>query len=64
MGTDNFNKRRSNQRRERRSKERLSRAESWLIVCEGEVTEPNYLNALFDYINIYHSKMHIKKLNI
>ncbi|MDD7735217.1 MAG: RloB family protein [Bacilli bacterium] len=57
MGTDNFNKRRSNERRERRSKELLLRAESWLIVCEGEITEPKYLNELFDYIN---SKFDIK----
>lgn len=57
MGTDNFNKRRSNELKSRRSKELHVRAESWLIVCEGTKTEPNYFNALFNYIN---SKFDIK----
>ena len=46
MGTDNLNKRRSKERRERKSKELETRAETWLIVCEGEKTEPNYFRTL------------------
>ena len=60
MGTDNLNKRRSKERRERKSKELETRAETWLIVCEGKKTEPNYFNALFDYINSKSSK----KINV
>lgn len=60
MGTDNFNKRRSKERKERKSKELETRAETWLIVCEGEKTEPNYFNALFNNIN---SKSN-KKINV
>lgn len=60
MGTDNLNKRRSRERRERKSKELETRAETWLIVCEGKKTEPNYFKALFNYINSKSSK----KINI
>ena len=60
MGTDNLNKRRSKERRERKSKELETRTETWLIVCEGKKTEPNYFKALFDYIN---SKSN-KKINV
>ncbi len=51
MGTDNLNKRRSKERKVRKSKEFEIRAETWLIVCEGTKTEPNYFKSLFDYIN-------------
>lgn len=60
MGTDNLNKRRSKERRERKSKELETRAETWLIVCEGKKTEPNYFKTLFDYINSKSSK----KINV
>ncbi len=56
MGTDNINKRRSIERKQRISKELQTRAETWLIVCEGTKTEPNYFNALFDYINSKYGK--------
>ena len=48
------------EKRERKSKELETRAETWLIVCEGKKTEPNYFKALFDYINSKSSK----KINI
>ena len=60
MGTDNLNKRRSKERRERKSKELETRAETWLIVCEGKKTEPNYFKTLFDCINSKSSK----KINV
>lgn len=51
MGTDDlFNKRRK-ERQKRVSKELKIRAEKWLIVCEGEETEPNYFKRLLDYVN-------------
>lgn len=56
MGTDNINKRRSIERKQRISRELQTRAETWLIVCEGTKTEPNYFKALFDYINSKYEK--------
>ena len=56
MGTDNLNRRRSKERKERKSKELETRAETWLIVCEGTKTEPGYFEALFNYINSKSSK--------
>lgn len=56
MGTDNINKRRSIERKQRISRELQTRAETWLIVCEGTKTEPNYFKALFDYINSKYGK--------
>lgn len=50
MGDDLFRKY-GKTRHERKSKELKTRSETWLIVCEGEKTEPNYLNSLFDYAN-------------
>lgn len=56
MGTDNLNRRRSKERKERKSKELETRAETWLIVCEGTKTELGYFEALFNYINSKSSK--------
>ncbi len=50
MGDDLFRKY-GKARRERKSKELKTRSETWLIVCEGKKTEPNYFNSLFDYVN-------------
>lgn len=44
MGSDNlFNKRKENERKQRSS--------TWLIVCEGTQTEPNYFNGAISAIN-------------
>lgn len=51
MGSEDLAKRRRNERKERASKERELRADSWLIVCEGTKTEPNYFKSLLDYVN-------------
>lgn len=51
MGTDNLYKRRKQEREARISKERKLRAETWLFVCEGTETEPNYFESLLNYIN-------------
>jgi len=51
MGTDNLFYKRKQQRQKRVSKELKTRSEKWLIVCEGEETEPNYFKQLLDYAN-------------
>jgi len=51
MGTDDRFKKRSVERQSRISKEINKRAETWLIVCEGTKTEPNYFISLFNYAN-------------
>ena len=51
MGTDNLLNRRKNERQKRLSKERKLREETWLIVCEGTKTEPNYFSSLINEIN-------------
>ena len=63
MGTDNLLNRRKNERQKRLSKERKLREETWLIVCEGTKTEPNYFSSLINEIlvkkvsqELYHSK--------
>lgn len=51
MGTDNLFHRLNQERRKRVSKEMKTRAEKWLIVCEGKETEPNYFQSLIEYAN-------------
>lgn len=51
MGSEDLAKRRRHERKERTSKERKLRADSWLIVCEGTKTEPNYFKSLLEYVN-------------
>jgi hypothetical protein len=51
MGTDDRFKIRTVERQSRISKELNKRAETWLIVCEGTKTEPNYFISLFNYAN-------------
>lgn len=50
MGDDLY-KKRGKERQKRESKELKTRAETWLIVCEGKKTEPNYFKSLFEYVN-------------
>lgn len=51
MGNDNlFHKRRAD-RSKREKQERELRNKQWLIICEGEKTEPNYFKALIDFLN-------------
>lgn len=51
MGTDNLYHRSKGERKKRISKNKMQRAETWLVVCEGEKTEPNYFKRLFEYAN-------------
>lgn len=51
MGTDDLFSKRKQQRQMRVSKELKTRAEKWLIVCEGTETEPNYFEQLLFYAN-------------
>ena len=42
---DQLFKRQQASRKDRTSKEMKERSETWLIVCEGTETEPNYFKA-------------------
>ena len=53
MGTDDFHKKRKRDvgREARRSANKLLNGEHWLIVCEGEKTEPLYFEELIAHAN-------------
>lgn len=51
MGTEDNYKKRANERTARIAHERTIRAETWLFVCEGEKTEPDYFENLLKYAN-------------
>lgn len=51
MGSDNLFKRRKNSRNIRKSGNLRLKSTYWLIVCEGEKTEPNYFKGVVDYYN-------------
>jgi hypothetical protein len=51
MGKDDFYKKRKQEREARKRKERKIKAETWLFVCEGVETEPNYIKDLIKYAN-------------
>lgn len=48
---DKLFKRQQAARKERISKKLEERSETWLIVCEGTETEPNYFERLIEYAN-------------
>lgn len=51
MHKDDLFNRRKAERQRRVSRNKDERAETWLIVCEGEKTEPDYFERLFEYAN-------------
>lgn len=51
MGSDNLHLKRSLERQKRTEKIFFQRTNTWLIVCEGEKTEPNYFEELIEKIN-------------
>lgn len=51
MGKDDFHKIKKRERALRVSKEITKRSETWLLVCEGKQTEPNYFESLLEYAN-------------
>lgn len=51
MGTDDLFKKNREGLTKRPVDTRSMHARRWLIVCEGEKTEPNYLSGLISYIN-------------
>lgn len=51
MGTDDLFKKRRKDIDRKESKIKEERGETWLFVCEGEATEPNYIRSLLDYAN-------------
>lgn len=63
MGSDNlFHKKRAD-RSKRREKVREIRNKQWLIICEGEKTEPNYFTAFIDFLNENGTKKIEKKIS-
>lgn len=48
---DQLFKKRKAERQSRQKKVRTELSETWLFVCEGAKTEPNYLRSLIDYAN-------------
>jgi len=51
MGTDNIHKIERSDRMAREYKVRDMRENTWLILCEGKKTEPNYFNGLIRFLN-------------
>lgn len=54
-----YNKRKKAQQF-RQQKALMERSETWLFVCEGEKTEPNYLNSLIEFANRISAQLPIK----
>lgn len=51
MGNDNFHKRRVEERKARKENTKRQKSSTWLIVCEGTKTEPNYFEKAIKEIN-------------
>lgn len=51
MGNDNIFKKRREERKRRKENVEILRSSTWLIVCEGEQTEPNYFKIAIEKIN-------------
>lgn len=51
MGSDNLHVRRAAERKRRRENIIKQKSSSWLVVCEGTKTEPNYFEKAVDEIN-------------
>ena len=49
--SDKLFKRRQQERETRKEKIIKQKPNNWLVVCEGEKTEPNYFKAAVDEIN-------------
>ena len=59
--SDQLFKKRTAEREKRENRKRKQRSETWLFVCEGSKTEPNYIKSLVDYAN---TKTQTAKLKI
>lgn len=51
MGSDNIFRKRGEERKKRKENIEKLRSSTWLIVCEGEQTEPNYFKGAVEEIN-------------
>lgn len=51
MGSDNIFRKRREERQKRKENVEKQRTSNWLIVCEGEQTEPNYFKRAVEEIN-------------
>lgn len=58
--SDQLFKKRKQARQKREARIRKSRSETWLFVCEGTKTEPNYLKSLLNYSNSLSKESPIK----
>lgn len=56
MGSDDLFKKRKTKLKDRKSGIREPKPNSFLIICEGEKTEPNYFSGIADYINTRYEK--------
>ena len=54
-------KKRKEARAERKSKQKKLLSETWLFVCEGSKTEPNYIKSLIDHANTITTTALLKK---
>lgn len=53
MGSDNLFSRRKNERMKRRENILNLKSSTWLVLCEGTKTEPNYFTGATNYINSF-----------
>lgn len=61
MGTDDLFRKRQNERQKRKENNRVQAPSRYLIVCEGEQTEPNYFKGIKSKINSkYNGKINVK----
>ena len=51
MGNDKLFSKRREERKKRKENVEKQRSSNWLVVCEGEQTEPNYFKGAVDAIN-------------
>lgn len=59
--SDQLRKKRQQERKERQKQNRRLLSETWLFVCEGSKSEPNYIKSLIDYANSKTSVSQLKK---
>lgn len=60
MLADQLFKKRKAERKQRQRKLQIERSETWLFVCEGTKTEPNYIKSLIDFANSISSQQLLK----
>ena len=64
MGSDDLFKKRREERKIRKENIKKQKSSKWLIVCEGEKTEPNYFKGAVSYFNKFIEKDYRLKVDI